>query len=40
MRSRKVGPYLYIGKPDVERMKCFVGGYGECLHSLGVETGS
>jgi hypothetical protein len=40
MRSRKVGPYLYIGMPDVDRVTCFGGGYGEGLHSLGVEEGA
>jgi hypothetical protein len=40
MRGRTAGPYLYIGKPDVDRMECFVVGYGECLHSLGVEKGT
>jgi hypothetical protein len=40
MRSRKSGPYLYIGMPDVDRVVCFVGGYLECLHSLGVEQGA
>jgi hypothetical protein len=40
MRSRKVGPYLYIGMPDVDRVTCFVDGYRECLHSLGVDKGA
>ena len=40
MRSRKAGPYRYIGMPDVGRVTCFVGGYGECLRSLGVEEGA
>jgi hypothetical protein len=40
MRSRKAGPYLYIGMPDVGRVNCFGGGYGECLRSLGVEEGA
>jgi hypothetical protein len=40
MRSRKAGPYLYIGMPDVDRVKCFVVGYAECLRSLGVSTGA
>lgn len=40
MRGRAMGPYLYIGMPDVERVVCFVGGYGECLRSLGVEEGA
>lgn len=40
MRGREAGPYLYIGMPDVERVTCFGGGYGECLASLGVEPGA
>lgn len=40
MRNRKAGPYCYIGMPDVERVMCFMGGYGECLNSLGVENGA
>jgi len=40
MRNRQAGPYLYIGEPDVERVMCFVVGYGECLRSLGVEKGT
>jgi hypothetical protein len=39
MRSRKRGPYLYIGMPDVDRVRCLGDGYGECLHSLGVKSG-
>ncbi len=40
MRSRKRGPYLYIGMPDVDRMRCFGNGYGECFHSFGIKLGS
>jgi len=40
MRHRKAGPYHYIGMPDVGWVACFVGGYGECLRSLGVEEGA
>ncbi|QRN97461.1 hypothetical protein JRI60_52510 [Archangium violaceum] len=40
MRSRATGPYLYIGMPDVDRVMCFIGGYGECLRSLGIEEGA
>ena len=39
MRSRTSGPYLYISMPDVGRVRCFIGGYGECLRAFGVEEG-
>ncbi|HEX5748003.1 MAG TPA: hypothetical protein VFZ09_17310 [Archangium sp.] len=39
MRNRTSGPCLYIGMPDVDRMACFIGGYGWCLHLLGVDEG-
>ena len=39
MVARSTGPYLYIGKPDVDYVSCFKGGYAECLQSLGVQTG-
>jgi hypothetical protein len=40
MRMRQTGPYLYIGMPDVERVRCFTEGYADCLDSFGVERGS
>lgn len=40
MRNRTSGPYLYIGMPDVGRMACFIGGYGECLRAFGVDEGA
>lgn len=40
MRKRQSGPYLYIGMPDVERVRCFIDGYLECLDCFGVERGS
>ena len=39
MRSHTSGPYLYIGMPDVGRMVCFIGGYGQCLRAFGVDEG-
>ncbi|MFE8603972.1 hypothetical protein [Archangium violaceum] len=39
MRGRASGPYLYIGMPDVGRVRCFIGGYGECLRAFDVEEG-
>ncbi len=38
MRSRKRGPYLYIGMTGVDRVRCFGCGYGECLDSLGIKS--
>ncbi|PTL77111.1 hypothetical protein [Vitiosangium sp. GDMCC 1.1324] len=40
IRNHTVGPYLYIGMPDVSRIECFVVGYAECLRSFGVEKGA
>lgn len=40
MKARTVGPYRYIGMPDVDRVTGLIGGYGECLRSLGVEVGT
>lgn len=40
MKARTVGPYRYIGMPDVDRVTGFIGGYGECLRALGVEVGT
>lgn len=40
MQGRTVGPYLYIGMPDVDWVECFVVGYLDCLHRLGIESGA
>ncbi|WP_375769318.1 hypothetical protein NR798_00120 [Archangium gephyra] len=40
MCSRTSGPYLFIGMPDVDRMACFIGGYGECLRAFDVDEGA
>ncbi|WNG22589.1 hypothetical protein F0U62_00065 [Cystobacter fuscus] len=40
METRPVGPYRYIGMPDVDWVNCFKGGYRECLGVLGVDEGS
>jgi hypothetical protein len=40
MKARTVGPYRYIGIPDVEWVAGFISGYGECLRALGVEVGA
>ncbi|HYO57081.1 hypothetical protein [Archangium sp.] len=40
MRSRTSGPYLYIGMPDVGRVRCLIIGYAECLRAFGVEEGA
>jgi hypothetical protein len=37
MRSRTSGPYLYIGMPDVGRVRCLIIGYAECLRAFGVD---
>jgi hypothetical protein len=39
MLSREAGPYLYIGMPDAQWVRCFVSGYERCLHFLSVEEG-
>ncbi|EPX64084.1 hypothetical protein D187_005217 [Cystobacter fuscus DSM 2262] len=39
MEARLVGPYRYIGMPDVDWVNCFRGGYGACLHSMDVDEG-
>jgi hypothetical protein len=40
MQQRRVGPYLYVGMPDVDWVATFIGGYGACLHGMGVHEGS
>ena len=40
IRARTGGPYQYIGMPHVDGVACFIDGYSECLHALGVEPGA
>jgi hypothetical protein len=39
MQSRRSGPYVYIGMPDVERVECLLPGYSCGVGSLGFSPG-
>lgn len=39
MRGREASPYLYIGTPDAQWVRCFASGYARCLDFLGVREG-
>ncbi len=39
MQTRQSPPYLYMGIPNAGRLRCFTGGYWQCMDHLGMDEG-